>query len=97
MLKSAKEEIKRLRSENTLMATRLQMFDDMMTVFNAHKMQRVDGMSPDIVYDIEKAIAEFDGGGKDRQFKQTETAIGVFEEGSIGHRNFERVNSSDDK
>jgi hypothetical protein len=59
LLQTAKEEIKRLRAENTLMAARLEMFDNMMSVFNAQKMQQGRVMSPDIVYDIEKVIAEF--------------------------------------
>lgn len=93
LLEKAKEEIKRLRVENSLMAARLEMFDNMMSVFNAQKLQQGRGMAPDIVYDIEKLIAEFGNSEtKQRQTVKAETlctdppgpiAGKSFEEGSL--------------
>lgn len=57
LLQRASNEIKCLRSQNQLMAARLDMFDSMMAIFNAQQMSRSGGMmSPDIVYELDKAI-----------------------------------------
>lgn len=59
MLVAAKDEIKALRAENKLMAARLEVFDNMMTLLNTHKQLHGSSMAPDIVYDIEKVVEEF--------------------------------------
>lgn len=56
LLQRANNEIKQLRSQNQLMAARLDMFDSMMAIFNAQQLSRGGMMHPDIVYEIEKAI-----------------------------------------
>jgi len=56
LLQRASNEIKGLRSQNQLMAARLDMFDSMMAIFNAQQMSRGGMMSPDIVWEIDRAI-----------------------------------------
>lgn len=57
LLQSAKNEIVSLRSQNQLMAARLGVFDDMMMLLKAAPIYPAyGGMSPDIVYTIEKEI-----------------------------------------
>ena len=57
LLLSAKNEIVSLRSQNQLMAARLGVFDDMMMLLKtAPVYPGYGGMSPDIVYEIDKAI-----------------------------------------
>lgn len=58
LLQRASNEIKNLRSQNQLMAARLGVFDDMMMLLKATPVYPGYGaMSPDVVYEIEKAIA----------------------------------------
>lgn len=57
LLQRASSEIKGLRSQNQLMAARLGVFDDMMMVLKTPAVYPgYGGMSPDIVYEIDKAI-----------------------------------------
>ncbi len=57
LLQRAKNEIAGLRKENQLMAARLGVFDDMMMLLkSAPVYPPYGGMSPDIVYEIDKAI-----------------------------------------
>ena len=57
LLLSAKNEIVALRSQNQLMAARLGVFDDMMMLLkSAPVYPTYGGMSPDLVYEIDKAI-----------------------------------------
>jgi len=57
-LVSAKREIIALRSQNQLMAARLEMFDNVMTVLNTEPARRGYGMSaPELVYEIDKLLA----------------------------------------
>lgn len=82
LLENAKEEIKALRAENKVMGARLEMFDSLMSVFNAQKAQKAYGMAPDIVYEIDKTIAETKY--KDRHHSQINTSDNAFKEGSLG-------------
>jgi len=56
LLKQATSEIKRLRSQNELMTARLDMFDSMMAVLHTDVARKSQGMSPDLVWEIEKFI-----------------------------------------
>lgn len=56
LLQRASIEIKGLRSQNQLMAARLEVFDSMMLLFTSTPAYRGGGMSPDIVYEIDNAI-----------------------------------------
>lgn len=56
LLKSASAEIKSLRVANNLMSARLQMFDSIMAIFHAQSGNNVSGMSPDLVYAIDKFL-----------------------------------------
>jgi hypothetical protein len=56
LLQRASNEIKTLRSQNQLMAVRLDMFDSMMLIFTSVPQRQGGLMSPDIIYEIEKAI-----------------------------------------
>jgi hypothetical protein len=56
LLQRASNEIKTLRSQNQLMAARLDMFDSMMLIFTSVPQRQGGLMSPDIIYEIEKAI-----------------------------------------
>jgi len=58
LLKQASGEIKQLRKENELMGARLDMFDKMMTLFHTEPNRRGKGMSPDLVFEIDKFIAD---------------------------------------
>jgi hypothetical protein len=58
LLKSASNEIKTLRQQNQNMATRLQMFDDMMLVFRSTQNFQSQGMSPDVAWAIDKYVRE---------------------------------------
>lgn len=57
LLKDAAHEIEMLRRQNNLMRTRLEMFDNMMLLFGTQPAYKVEGMSPDVVFAIEKFIA----------------------------------------
>lgn len=58
LLQRAKTEIAALRKENQIMAARLGVFDDMMMLLKATPIYpSYGGMSPDIIYEIDKAIA----------------------------------------
>lgn len=57
LLKMALGEIQQLRHENQIMRARLQMFDSMMSVFNADPGgDRIGGMHPDIVHELQKRL-----------------------------------------
>lgn len=56
LLQRASNEIKGLRSHNQLMAARLEVFDSMMLLFTSPPAYKGGAMSPDIVYEIDKAI-----------------------------------------
>lgn len=57
LLQRAKTEIAALRKENQIMAARLGVFDDMMMMLKAAPIYPPYGsMSPDIIYEIDKAI-----------------------------------------
>lgn len=56
LLKQATSEIKMLRGQNQLMSARLDMFDNMMSVLHTDVARKSQGMSPDLVWEIEKFI-----------------------------------------
>lgn len=56
LLQRSSNEIKSLRKENQLMRTRLDMFDSCMMLLTAHVRQEGGGMSPDLVWEIDKYI-----------------------------------------
>lgn len=56
LLQEAAQEIKNLRSQNQLMSARLEMFDNMMAVLHTDVARKSQGMSPDLVWEIEKFI-----------------------------------------
>lgn len=57
LLQYAATEIKSLRRQNELMNARLEMFDNMMAVLHTTPASKYNGgMSPDIVYEIDKYI-----------------------------------------
>lgn len=59
LLTEAKNEIKSLRRQNELMASRLEMFDTMMRLFHTTPNYGKGGMlGPDVVYDIEMFITD---------------------------------------
>lgn len=58
LLQEAANEIKALRMQNKLMAVRLEMFDNCMMLFNSRPIESGRGMSPDIVWEIEKRVVE---------------------------------------
>ena len=62
LLNDAKNEISRLRQRNYLMQARLDMFDQMMQVFNCTPPSSNTGMSPDVVYAIEKFLQKEEPG-----------------------------------
>jgi hypothetical protein len=65
LLQRALSEIKSLRNRNQLMAARLDMFDAVMSALHGQPARENSGlMSPDIVYEIEKAIATIDMAAK---------------------------------
>lgn len=59
LLQSALNEIKSLRKQNELMKVRLDMFDDVMSALHGKpaSQQSVLMMHPDIVFEIEKHLA----------------------------------------
>ena len=56
MLKEAVIEIKILRRQNELMSARLDVFDSMMAVLHTPIATKSTGMSPDLVWEIEKFL-----------------------------------------
>lgn len=56
LLERTVSEIRQLRQQNGIMGARLQMFDQMMLVFNTTPAYQGQGMAPDICYDVEKHI-----------------------------------------
>jgi hypothetical protein len=56
MLREAAMEIKNLRRQNELMAARLDVFDSMMAVLHTPIAMKSQGMSPDLVWEIEKYL-----------------------------------------
>lgn len=57
LLQRAANEIRQLRSQNQLMAARLDMFDSLMLLFRTEPNFERNGMGEDIVWQIEKTIA----------------------------------------
>lgn len=57
LLQRASNEIKGLRSQNQLMAARLEVFDSMMLLFTSMPQRSGGMMSPDIVWEIDNAIS----------------------------------------
>lgn len=61
MLMRASEEIKSLRRENERLAIRVNTLDDLLCLLHAKPGVRVEqGASPDVTWEIEKAIREDD-------------------------------------
>lgn len=56
LLQQAANEIKNLRSQNQLMSARLEMFDSLMAVLHTDVARKQQGMSPDLVWEIEKFL-----------------------------------------
>lgn len=56
MLREAANEIKTLRRQNELMSARLDVFDSMMAVLHTPIAKKSQGMSPDLVWQIEKYL-----------------------------------------
>jgi hypothetical protein len=56
LLKQAASELRSLRNQNQLMSARLEMFDSLMAVLHTNIATKSQGMSPDIVWAIEKFI-----------------------------------------
>ncbi len=56
MLSEAANEIRSLRRQNELMSARLEVFDSMMTVLHTPIAVKSQGMSPDLVWKIEKFL-----------------------------------------
>lgn len=64
MLKEATFEIKILRRQNELMRARLDMFDTINAILHTQVASRNEGMSPDLVWQIEKFVASKESEGK---------------------------------
>lgn len=56
LLQMAVQEIKGLRHLNQIQSARLDMFDSMMLLFTSRPKENNQGMSPDLVWQIEKHI-----------------------------------------
>jgi hypothetical protein len=56
MLREAATEIKTLRRQNEIMSARLDVFDSMMAVLHTPIATKSQGMSPDLVWEIEKYL-----------------------------------------
>lgn len=56
LLINAVHEIRRLRNDNLLMAARLEMFDAINAILHTKPAERSQGVSPDLVWEIEKFI-----------------------------------------
>lgn len=70
LLKEAAIEIKMLRRQNEIMSARLGVFDDLMSMLNTSPAYKTQGMSPDVVYAIERAVSNFE----DKKSKPTVTS-----------------------
>ncbi len=57
LLKSASTEIKTLRSQNNSMSARLDMFDKCILLLTANINTRGQGMSPDLVFEIDRFVS----------------------------------------
>ena len=57
LLQRAVFEIKILRNRSELMNARLEMFDNMMLLLHSKPATQSQGMSPDIIWEIEKHLA----------------------------------------
>lgn len=64
MLQQAATEIKSLRRQNELMAARLEVFDKCMLLLHTPPAYPSQGMSPDLVWQIEKYVASKESEGK---------------------------------
>ena len=64
MLKEATFEIKILRRQNELMRARLDMFDTINAILHTQVASRNEGLSPDLVWQIEKFVASKESEGK---------------------------------
>lgn len=60
LLIESASEIRQLRKDNQVMAARLDMFDKMMALFNTPPHYAPLGMKEDVVYKLDKAIAEIE-------------------------------------
>lgn len=58
LLKDASNEIKALRSHNNLMAAKLDMFDKCILLLTANIQSSQQGMSPDLVWEIDRFIMD---------------------------------------
>lgn len=58
MMLNAANEIKRLRAENEKMRLRLNMFDNMMTLFNNNPPECRNGCSEDIAWALDKRVEQ---------------------------------------
>lgn len=58
LLREAVFEIKQLRKQNEIMSARLDMFDKCMLIFQSAPAYQSQGMSPDLVWQIEKHLTE---------------------------------------
>lgn len=58
LLGEASAEIRDLRRKNELMRARLEMFDSMITLLHTEPARQSQGMSPDVVYAIEKFLKD---------------------------------------
>ena len=56
LLERAKGEINGLRHKNEIMKARLDMFDSVMTIFHTEPQRTNQGISENIVFEIEKFI-----------------------------------------
>lgn len=56
LLQQALYEIKNLTNQNERMSIRLEMFDNMMSLLHAEPARKNKGMSPSLVYEIDKFV-----------------------------------------
>lgn len=57
LLSRANAEIKNLRRQNELMNARLEMFDSINAILHTQVASQSQGMSPDLVWEIDKFIS----------------------------------------
>lgn len=57
-IQEAQHEIRSLRQSNQILQARAEVFDGMMLLFTSQPNFRTQGMSPDVVYVLEKYIDE---------------------------------------
>lgn len=58
LLQQAAEELRQLRKQNEIMSARLEMFDKCMLLLHTPPSYQNQGMSPDLVWEIEKHLSE---------------------------------------